>query len=209
MKKSCIDLQGRQFDSYAALCRANNFSYKLFMSRISAGWSVEKILSTPKKAADTKAVAVSDHEDNHYSSTRKMCSAYGINPGTFKNRVKNGASIKDALTAPRKYANRHVDHTGREFKNVQEMCQHWNIPRATFYKRLNDGWSLEDALTIGGLALGDIQYNNRTYKTLRALCRGEGVKNYERVFMRISRGLSVANALKLKIKGADQKWHSV
>lgn len=75
-----------------------------------------------------------------------MCSAYGIPPRVYSNRLYSGWTIKQALTTP--VQNQTVtDHKGNTFTSILNMCKHWNITKSAFYSRMDAGWTLEQALT--------------------------------------------------------------
>lgn len=141
----CIDLQGRMFATYHALCIANDFDYKLFLYRRRAGWSIKKILSTPKIASQGAV----DHLGNKFKSIAEMCAFYNVSQSVYSHRLKKGHTLKDALTLKPKPVKPRptVDHEGRKFMNVEEMCNFYCLSVTTFLRRVHLGWSLEKALT--------------------------------------------------------------
>lgn len=96
---------------------------------------------------DNKAHKCIDHLGQEYSSERAMCKAYNVHFTTFRGRIKNGCSIKDALTLPPNHRLIVKDYLGNEYPNVSAMCKAYNISATTFRGRIKNGWALEKALT--------------------------------------------------------------
>ena len=98
---------------------------------------------------------VKDHLGNTYASVTEMCKHYNIEPYNFRNRIKRGLSVKDALCSPKcslpKYNSGKVvtDHLGNIFENERYLCEFWGVSTQTYAKRKQRGWSMEERLIRG------------------------------------------------------------
>jgi hypothetical protein len=108
-----------------------------------------------------------DHLGNKYNKVKDMTNTYSVPYQTFKNRLKAGWNLEQALTTPipdkykrlRKNASEDVsvaenisdasavDHLGNRYNTVEEMCTHYDIPVSIFQIRIREKWNLERALT--------------------------------------------------------------
>ena len=180
--KGATDHLGNKFSSVSEMCDEWGINLNTYKARIQAGWDVKRALLTPSFSRDTRSI--DDHLGNHYSSLSEMAKQYGIDPGTLRNRIDHGWSIKDALTKP---VQRNVsklsiikDHLGNEYKSMNDMCKHYNIVEKTFVGRIGRGMSLEDALTkpIDTSKSSYIECKDHLgneYKSLSAMCRAYGI----------------------------------
>lgn len=88
-----------------------------------------------------------DHEGVEYPSQKAMAEAWGVMPGTLRDRLYKGEPLEMALS-PRSHKARVVrDHEGKEFPSVAAMCRRWGITTTVYYNRTRAGWSLERVLT--------------------------------------------------------------
>jgi hypothetical protein len=88
-----------------------------------------------------------DHLGNKFPSKSAMCKHYGLSSNTLDKRLKDGLTLKEALTkgvSPFAYSIH--DHHGQGYQNVNSMCRHYNIDPDLFTTRLRNGWTLEEAL---------------------------------------------------------------
>ena len=57
-----------------------------------------------------------------------MCEHWGIKDNTYRERIKQGMSLEQALTTSRRKGPQScTDHLGQKFKSIEEMCKYWNI----------------------------------------------------------------------------------
>ncbi len=96
-----------------------------------------------------------DHNGTEYPSRTAMCRAYGIQPGTFDDRVSKGWTLEQALTTPKgqsvtprraKGCMPVTDHKGRQYPSVAAMCRDWGILSQTYLDRRLRGWDMKQAL---------------------------------------------------------------
>lgn len=141
----CKDHKGVEYESINALCRAYGITKDVMRSRIELGWTMEQILENPKKIEVGKKVK--DHLQNEYSCQKEMLEAYGISENTFKHRIKNGHTLKEALLTKNLHVREHTDHCGNVFKDLQSMLTYWNCGTGTYHGMTKRGMPLEQILT--------------------------------------------------------------
>lgn len=99
-----------------------------------------------------------DHLGNAYKSEYAMCRHYGVNWSTFRDRMRSGWSLEQALTQKsrtdvsiergfRKKNGCYLDHLENPYTSIRTMCKCWHISTSTFYCRFNAGNTLEYSLT--------------------------------------------------------------
>lgn len=92
-----------------------------------------------------------DHTGRKFNNIKEMCKRWRVEPSTFAYRIKQGWSIKDALTVLSygKIKRKAVkDHKGNCFNSTKEMIEYWGVSTPfLFYLRKKKGCSLEECLT--------------------------------------------------------------
>lgn len=89
-----------------------------------------------------------DHLGQEFDSQAQCAIAWGLTPATLKGRLRDGMSVKRALTkkyVPKRHPCR--DHLGNEYPTIAAMARAYYISVGTLRTRLRMGWPLKDALT--------------------------------------------------------------
>lgn len=154
----CCDHNGKQYPSFEDMCLYYNQGKKLVINRLHNGWSLEDALTIPKRQRfnenspkNKKKKMCIDHENRCFKNMTQMCKYWGVTRELYKDRIRRGWTIKDALTIPKgEYSPTFIestDHTGRKFKTFSDMCKAYDISTNTVKDRLRRGWNLKIALT--------------------------------------------------------------
>lgn len=110
-----------------------------------------------------------------------MAEAYGQSPATVEDRLENGWSLEDALTAPANSVPTRkrtvTDHKGHAYRTKQEMCAAYGITPVVLRKRLKNGASLETALEtpVGSFSLPCADHLGNRFPSISAMCRFHGI----------------------------------
>lgn len=162
------DHLGNVFDSTNQMCKYWGVSKSKYLSRINSGWSKEKALSTKEDMYIRGELEDrTDHLGQVFDSIIQMCEHWGVNPRTYKNRIRRGKWSKEkALT----YSNQSItqiedrtDHLGNVFETQGKMCKKYNVDHNTYLQRIKSYHSKEEALGIVPLLdrrSRDIQFTN-------------------------------------------------
>ena len=138
-----------------------------------------------------------DHLGNAYSSEKEMCAAWKVKRVTYRNRIRSGRTVEEALTgSKRKKGNRCTDHLGNEYPSEAAMCAAWGVIPATYARRRKAGRSVEEALTTGKLYQGKRckDHLGNEYVSKTAMCAAWSV-NWETYKARRKSGWSIKEAL--------------
>lgn len=173
-KKIWTDHLGNKYPSVNAMCKQYNISEKVFWSRKRiCKWPLEKILTTPVQTNAANSKQITDHLSNTFDSISDLCRFHGIGRSTFKERLKLGMSIEEALTRPKKDIKieqiKCKDHLGKEYPSLNAMCKAYGLSRYTYSSRLNLGWDQEKALTTPYVINNKncVDYQGQTFPTLK------------------------------------------
>ena len=96
---------------------------------------------------------IKDHLGNEFNTQKEMCKYYGVSTTTFRERIKKGWSLKEALTRSTNKGENNpnrkelYDHHGNKYYSQESMCAHYGISQSLFLGRIKRGYSLEEALT--------------------------------------------------------------
>lgn len=185
-----IDHLGNIFETKTAMCQYYGVDRTTYDKRIKNGLNVEQALKAcrlPKKGQ--KSV---DHLGNIFETKTDMCNHYHIDHTTFNKRIKNGWSLKDALTTPLR---KHVvfDHNGITYDSTASMCEAYHITESLYSFRKDCGYSLEQRLCgkREGCIVDDKGYE---YDTIEEMCNDKGV-NASTFRTRQRRGASLRECL--------------
>ena len=184
-QNKCYDHLGNEFPSKVAMCEYYKIERQVFFGRIAMGWSLEKALTTPIDFQPANSKLITDHTGKTYKSISAMCKAWNMTRTTYNARIKNGWSIEQALTTPRKEVNMEKqtwkDHNGIEYESLNKMCKAYGITHHTFSTRLNKlGWTLEKALTTSNIinASECTDFMNRTFPTKNDMAHYYGLPSH-------------------------------
>lgn len=175
---SCEDFFGNSFTSVKEMCKYYGVEKSCYVHRILLGWSKEDALLTPsgekpphKEIIGPRCVKCTDHLGIEYTSMSRMCAAYNIQAGTFSRRIRNGWSLKEALTTPVHYTNACVDSEGIIYSSTEKMCKAHGVSRSWYNNRIELGFSIEEALdpnfklyTRKNLNKNEVKKENNTKK---------------------------------------------
>ena len=147
--KKVFDHLGNEFPTIKAMCKHYEISYTAYSHRKQNGYTLEEILTNKTKRQYKRIPNQEflDHEGNSFLTMKSMCAYWGISPKTYKQRIENGWSTKDALETKSCVTHDIYDHLGNKFSSITAMCIHYGISLATYQNRLKDGFTVEEALT--------------------------------------------------------------
>lgn len=89
---------GNEFKSINEMCRYYGINKVTFYMRIKSGWTLEEALTDIKQTTIDRTYK--DHLGNEFSSVPKMVYTYGIDYGTYRNRINSGWTLQNALEIP-------------------------------------------------------------------------------------------------------------
>ena len=127
--------------SHADYLRAIGMNRNLIRSRRRRGVP-ESLLLFPGSLALT---ASRDHEGREFDSITAMCQFWKISRKLFMERIRNGWTVKRALTSPaRRYRKLGIAFEGRVFNSYKDLAAYLGINEATVRSRLWHGWAFSD-----------------------------------------------------------------
>lgn len=95
---TCRDHEGRKFRSEKDMAHFWGIGYEAYKRRrYYMKWSLRDTL-TRKVVVHNTAKIVYDHKGKKFESQGALCRAYGINVTTYKNRLRSGWTLEEALT---------------------------------------------------------------------------------------------------------------
>lgn len=143
-----IEYQGERL-TVAQWSRRIGVSQPVIHKRLKAGWSPERILTTP--ADRRSSVRYRLEYDGKSLTTREWSAITGLSVGLIRRRMHAGWDTERILTEPlhKEYVHggkRRYEHDGRNL-TLEEWESETGIPCNVIRRRLHDGWSVERALT--------------------------------------------------------------
>ena len=145
-----------------------------------------------------------DHNGTKFSTLKEMCKYYGISEANYLVRLRNGWSMKNALTTPVR-GQACVDHEGEKFPSMTKMCEYWGVPYELFYRRYKvQGKSLEESLTLGSDYETVFDHLGNRFTTQVEMCRFYGI-SYTTFWVRKNKGWSIKDALTKGVQGRTRK----
>lgn len=147
-------LTGEIYSSVKKMCNAYNLPVSTYYKRLYNGYTIAQALSMPRKEAWIDKGKIRDHKGNSYRTIKSMCNAYGLYTNLFRNRIKKGWTLQEALETPIQHRKRAPrgngivkDPTTRKiFPSVEALCEAYSIDRVTYISRIRRGWKPKDAL---------------------------------------------------------------
>ena len=203
-----VDHLGNTYKNQQTMCEHYKIEQDVFFRRKEHGWSLEDALTKPVREKNNDPILI-DHLGNVFLSQSKMCEHYKIDISTFRWRISKGMSLEDALTTPVKKDEEYImtDHLGNIFPTQIKMCEHYKINYNVFRYRISKGMSLKDALTTPVKEQNNnpvlIDHLGNAFSTQTKMCEHYGI-TCDMFRYRISKGMSLKDALTTPIKRGDQ-----
>lgn len=181
--RACVDFNGKEFVSVAAMCRYYKIDPDVFYRRKEKGFSLKDCLTADKYSLRTKEdftdVCYTDHNGDKYETLEAMCTHWGISVNTYKKRCLSWKTLKETLETPMSKT-MPVDHNGIRYRNMNEMCAAYGIKYATFRVRLRNGWTLEEALTnprnvTQGNCVECYDFKGNKFKSYQDMCKAYNI----------------------------------
>ena len=97
----CKDHMGNEFGSISEMCRFWRVPLNTYCGRKERGHSLEACLTGVGVMGNAKKCK--DHLGKEYPSERQMLAEYGVEKGTYRDRIACGWTLEDALTKPAKW----------------------------------------------------------------------------------------------------------
>jgi hypothetical protein len=208
-----VDHLGNKWRTKSEMLKHYGLTFASFRFRINAGWSLKDALITKKCEKTANAIKCIDHLGNEFNSMTAMCRYYNVSYKAFRERIRSGRSLEQALTDESKsngYRKRPVDHLGNKYYSYEEMCLAYNISTGTFRARINRGWDLEDALTKPVECQGKngkkcVDHTGREFDSLYEMCYYNDT-TVSRCMSRLHKGQTMEQALSIhKVKDHNGK----
>ena len=204
-KDTVCDPLGNEFKSLSAMCDYWNIDTSIVKARLKRGWTIAEALWTPRKNTTTNCEIAIDHLGNEFRSHAEMCEHWGLQYQTYKNRIANGWSLKDALETPVGLGKRKsflVDHKGNKFYTQEDLCKYWNIPITTFKSRIERGWDLKRALETPKMQVTEkitTDHLGNRFNSYDEMCKYWN-KQKQTVVNRLKNGWTLKEALETPIR---------
>jgi uncharacterized damage-inducible protein DinB len=141
------DPYGNVFNSAREMCKHYGRSYRAYACALTRGRTKEEALFGWKHLSVLDEKDRTDHLGQVFQSAKDMCKHWNVSPNSYRSRIDDGWSKKDALTTETRSTDYTCeDHLGNKFDTVQEMCNHYNIYVETYRQRIRHGYSVQQAL---------------------------------------------------------------
>lgn len=139
------------YDSLSDMCKAHGVLVRDFKQSWKEGQPLEECLNP--KFGSTKISTITDHLGNEYSSEHAMAEAWGVKYCTYRQRKREGKSLKACLAPiilpvdrPSLRKTPCEDHLGNKFESLQAMFNYWGVTRSLYFYRKNVGYPMEVCL---------------------------------------------------------------
>lgn len=127
------DHLGNEYRSINAMCRAWNITKTTLRARLELGWTLKEILEKPGN--ESHYIRTVDHLGNEYRCQRDMLKAWNVTYATYKHRLKNGATLEEALCPYDRHQVRCTDHLGNAFPCLLAMLEYWHVHPGCYHTR--------------------------------------------------------------------------
>lgn len=150
-----IFFEGKEYPSYAELCRVKNLSYKTFSTRREKGYTLKECIYGRKPIK---------YKGKSYRNERELCKKQGVNYSTFAKRKQNGYTLEECIKGREKkkpHGNKlgfeKVDDVfiGQDFvynnvyyPSIRDYCKQHGLNYNTIIARVSrHNWTIEGAIT--------------------------------------------------------------
>lgn len=155
------DHKGDKFPSVVDMCKHWGISKNAYYRRLSRGWSLERVLSSPIKEV-RKGTSYVDFMGNVFPSVSSLAKEYGVSISVITRLLNEGKTTEELtyfLSKRLEGEFMYEDHLGNKFPSYSKMAEAYGINARLFATRRNRGWTIEEALT------GKRKNNSKTSST--------------------------------------------
>ena len=191
---ACKDHKDNEFPSVKDMCEYYGVDDSTYYNRLKRGYTVEQAL-TGNGLKRSASIACKDHKDNEFPSVKTMCAYYGVDASVYRNRLKRGYTVEQALTGKgikQDIRYKYYDHEGNGFTSLEGMCVYHGVTVYSYQTRLKQGYTLEQAL------LCDVEFRTdhkgRVFDTIDAMCKHYNTVR-ETYYSRLQKGYTKEQAL--------------
>lgn len=189
-----VTVDGVDYESIAAACRAYNVSERRVRGRLAAGYSLEDALRG--NLDSTKPKDKYSWRGKSYVTVAEMADDMGVNHITLGMHIRKGRTPEEAYEIMTQ--DRSVTVNGVTYPSITAAADAYGISAVTVGSRMRKGMSLEDALIIPVKAKGELQsqeitVQGVTYGSMRKAAAAYGI-NYSAVLDRLRQGWDVDRA---------------
>lgn len=100
-----------------------------------------------------------------------MCNHYGIPLGKYKDRLRRGYSVEEALTNETYFQFKCTDFNGVEYHSVKEMCRAFGVTQHYYKSQLSRGLSQKEALT----PIQTFDHKGNAFASITEMCLNYGI----------------------------------
>jgi len=137
----------------------------------------------------------------HYNSLAEACEYHNMNYDTVFARIQKGMTVEDAFNVPVRLNNTPITVNGETYNSIKEACKDLNMNYGTVLARIQRGMTVEGAFNVP-VRLNNtpitVNVNGKTYNSLAEACKDLKM-NYDTVFARIQKGMTVEDAFNAPI----------
>lgn len=138
--KSCIDPNGKSFDSIKDMCTHWGTSTGAFDWYKTQGCTLEECLTKHKDDS------IVDDKGRWFPNQQELCKYHNLNPDTFRHKKKT-MSIADIIREG-KQPDFILDPFDNQFKTYKDMCEYYNVSYDAYMSRRLRNWSMLEALNF-------------------------------------------------------------
>jgi len=209
---------GIGYSSAADACKNLGIKYVTFNSRMRRGLSIEQALEI-EVVADGRVARKKLYDVNEEQKTvDELSQIYDVPRATIRDRLKRGASIRQALNLDeivegslgkqrdvktKKRTRIRLEVDGKVFKSYKGLADAYDLPDYTVRQRIVEyGYSAEDAVKIDGKGKA-IVLDGITYKSYTAAAESLGLSS-DVLYTRLDKGWTIREAFELDMK--ETSW---
>ena len=201
-----VTYKGKTYKNFAEISRHLGVAYSTMKYRLRNGeTNLDEILKVThgNNKGRSKPVTVNGET---FESMDKACLHYNIAYSVVRNRLSRGWDLERAFTsnASRQCSIAVNDtNTGEvlTFDCLADACRHYDVKYVVASKRIERGWTVEEALNLVNRTTyaknKPITVEGEMFPSITSACRYYR-KNYNIVYSKLYRGLSVEEAFDLK-----------
>ena len=90
-KKPIFSRDGKDYFTQKEICEAFKIHRNTLRDKLERGYTIDEII-------DGVTYRIEDHLGNRFPTMAAMCAAHGVRVATYRSRIRNGKSKKEALT---------------------------------------------------------------------------------------------------------------
>lgn len=184
-----VEFEGKEYKNLSVLAKEMGVPYGLVYRVKDSAEEMRKVIDKYGKENTERVVCFGVE----YANLKELLEQYGISKQLYKNRIKMGWSVEDAVAMPvQENRIKPVEYRGKQYSSISELAREVGSHPVVLARKIREGMSVEEA--VEGKPVELVECEGKTYKGLKGVAEAYGV-GLVTLKKRLDKGMKIEDAV--------------